>query len=126
MPPWPGPIKLSCIGKQHEKRISKTAYQAEYERMIARVESSKGQYLKKRRQATVEPVLGTLINFMGMRKVNTRGLLLAHKNFLLAATSYNLKKYLNFSKKKILAQAEALEEQLLAICKLHFSVGYEE
>lgn len=109
------PIKIACIGKQHEKKISKTAYQAEYERMIARVESSKGQYLKKRRQATVEPVLGTLINFMGMRKVNTRGLALAHKNFVLAAASYNLKKYLNFTKKRVLAQVNALEGQISAI-----------
>ncbi|MDF9797828.1 hypothetical protein OKW21_003091 [Catalinimonas alkaloidigena] len=109
------PIKIQCIGKGYEKRIDKTAYQAEYERMIARVESSKGQYLKKRRQATVEPVLGTLINFMGMRKINTRGLALAHKNFVLAAASYNLKKYLNFSKKRVIAQVNALEGQISAI-----------
>jgi hypothetical protein len=30
--------------------------------------------MKKRRQSTVEPVLGTLINFMGIRRIWTRGL----------------------------------------------------
>jgi len=93
--------------------------------MITRIKSSKGQYLKKRRQATVEPVLGTLLNFMGMRKVNTRGLALAHKNFVLAAACYNLKKYLNFSKKRLIAQVNALEEKLLATVNLSSFSGSE-
>jgi transposase len=115
------PIKMACIGKQFEKKISKTAFQAQYERMISRVESKKGQVLKKKRQSTVEPVLGTLINFMGMRKVNTRGLGLAHKNFLLAAASYNLKKYLNFSRKLAQAKAQAMRTELSSLLETKFS-----
>uniref|UniRef100_UPI001C63537E transposase n=1 Tax=Rufibacter sp. XAAS-G3-1 TaxID=2729134 RepID=UPI001C63537E len=52
---------------------------------------------KSLRQATVEPVLGTLINYMGLRKINTRGIKQALKVLLLAATAYNLKKLLYFS-----------------------------
>ncbi|WP_121357594.1 transposase [Flavisolibacter nicotianae] len=46
--------------------------------------------MKKLRQATVEPVIGTLINFLGMRRVNTRGVKLANKCLLVAAVCYNL------------------------------------
>lgn len=49
-----------------------------------------------RRQSTVKPVLGTLINFMGMRKIWTRGKQQANKFMLGAATAYNLKKWLNY------------------------------
>ncbi|MGB3149757.1 MAG: transposase [Maribacter sp.] len=46
----------------------------EYERNIARVESQQGRYMKGKRQSTVEPVFGTLTQFMGMRRINTIGL----------------------------------------------------
>ena len=41
-------------------------------------------------------VLGTLINFLNMKRVNTRGMDLANKHVLMAALSYNLKKYLKY------------------------------
>lgn len=52
---------------------------------------------KAKRSATVEPVFGTLTEFMGMRKVNTRGIGNANKGMLMAATAYNLKKLLKFT-----------------------------
>jgi hypothetical protein len=51
-------------------------------------------------QATVEPVLGTLINFMGIRRIWTRGLKNANKFMLGAAVAYNLKKWLNYIEQK--------------------------
>ena len=48
--------------------------------------------MKKLRSSTVEPVLGTLLDFRAMRKVRTRGIRLANKHVLLAAMAYNLKK----------------------------------
>ncbi|CAM3835463.1 transposase [Pontibacter korlensis] len=56
--------------------------------------------MKRLRQATVEPVLGTLLNHMGMRKVNTHGLELAHKGMLVAAAAYNLQKLLHFTPRR--------------------------
>jgi hypothetical protein len=44
----------------------------------------------------VEPVIGTLVNFLGMRRVNTRGIKLANKCLLVAATCYNLKRLLKW------------------------------
>jgi transposase len=95
------PIKESCIGKSHEKKVEITYYREEYERTIKRINSRWGKRMKGLRQATVEPVLGTLINFLGLRKINTRGIKQAQKVMLLAATAYNLKKLLSFKPKKI-------------------------
>ena len=63
--------------------------------MHERLQSSYAKKMKKLRQATVEPVLGTLINFMGIRRIWTRGLKSANKFMLGAAIAYNLKKWLN-------------------------------
>jgi hypothetical protein len=48
----------------------------------------------------VEPVLGTLINFMGLRRIWTREIKNANKFMLRAAAAYNLKKWLNHEVKK--------------------------
>jgi len=60
-----------------------------------------GRRMKSIRQSTVEPVFGTLIEHLGMRKMNTIGIRQSNKNMLLAAVAYNLKKYLSFDKKNI-------------------------
>ncbi|WP_236551540.1 transposase [Tenacibaculum maritimum] len=57
--------------------------------------------MKATRQSTVEPVFGTLTQFMGLRKINTVGFIQANKVMHMAAIAYNLKKYLNFITKKV-------------------------
>ena len=64
------------------------------------------------RSKTVEPVIGTLVNFTNMKRVNTRGIKNANKHVLMASLTYNLKKYLRFTIKKpsILAQVLSLKQ----------------
>ncbi len=95
------PIRKTCLKSSQEKRITITYYKAEYDRNIARVNSKRGSYMKRKRQSTVEPVFGSLTQFFGMRKVNTKGIEQANKIMLMSATAYNLKKYLNFVKKEV-------------------------
>jgi hypothetical protein len=90
------PIRDSCIGKSNCKRIEETLDKALYEEMHERMQTPKAQKMKKLRQATVEPVLGTLINFLGMRRLNTRGIKLANKCLLMAGCAYNLKRLLKW------------------------------
>src|SRR5690554_3377160 len=68
--------------------------------------------LVKRRSSTVEPVLGTLINHHNMRRINSRGMPQANKHIMMAALTYNLKKYLRFVVKKpsVLAQVVSLQQ----------------
>jgi len=105
------PIKTACLGKSHEKRIAITYYMGEYERAIARSKTRLGRKMKALRQSTVEPVFGTLIEHLGMRKMNTIGIRQANKKMLLAAVAYNLKKYLNFDRKIVGSMAKAAGNQ---------------
>ena len=99
------PLASECIGKSHEKRISMTVYKDYYDRAMERAKSRKGKYYKAVRQSTVEPVFGTLINFTGMRKINTRGIESANKVMLMAAMAYNLKKLVKYRARKGISRA---------------------
>ena len=68
--------------------------------MHARLQTNYAKKMKKLRSATVEPVLGTLINFMGTRRIWTRGMSGANKFMIAAAVAYNLKKWLNYKSRK--------------------------
>ena len=103
------PIKASCLGRTaKEKKFSVTYFRAEYGRNIERVNSPRGRYMKGKRQSTVEPVFGTLTQFMGLRKINTLGIAQANKVMHLAGMAYNLKKYLKFTQKLTKSGAKAL------------------
>jgi hypothetical protein len=66
--------------------------------------------ISKIRSRTVEPVLGTLINFLNMRRVNTRGMAQANKHVLMVAITYNLKKLMNFNRLKAKSNAIAMQQ----------------
>jgi len=91
------PCKAECIGNKPFKAIEDTIDKPYYDRMNERVTSKKGKQMKTLRSATVEPVLATLLCFAGMRKVYTKGIDLANKHVLMAATAYNIKKLLKFN-----------------------------
>jgi len=109
------PIKIACLGKAHEKKIAITYYMQEYERAIVRSKTRMGRKMKSVRQSTVEPVFGTLIEHLGMRKMNTIGIRQANKNMLLAAVAYNLKKYLKFERKTIIQIAKEVKTFCLEV-----------
>ena len=50
--------------------------------------------MKRLRQSTVEPVFGSLVQYYGLNKINVLGKEGAHKNMLMAAIAFNIKKYL--------------------------------
>jgi transposase len=91
------PCKVGCIGDKPFKTIEDTIDKPFYDRMYKRVTSKIGKQMKTLRSSTVEPVLGTLLSFGGMRKVYTKGIDLASKHVLMAATAYNIKKLLRYN-----------------------------
>ena len=110
------PLQRSCLGKTaNEKKFSVTYYREEYQRNITRVNSKRGRYMKAKRQSTVEPVFGTLTQFMGLRKINTIGIEQANKVMHLSAMAYNLKKYLKFITKRVKSDANAVCHFVLQI-----------
>lgn len=102
------PIRSECLKKSQEKRITITFYNKEYQRNNKRVNSKRGKYMKAKRQSTVEPVFGTLTQFMGLRKINIIGLAQANKVMHLSAMAYNLKKYLKFITKTTKSDVKSL------------------
>ena len=65
--------------------------------------------MKGKRQSTVEPVWGTLTQFMGLKKINTIGIEQANKVVQMAACAYNLKKLLRFIKTDIQTKAQSAQ-----------------
>lgn len=114
--------KSACIKKSHERRITITVYRDEYERAISRIKSKQGRYMKSKRQSTVEPVFGTLVNFMGMRKLNTIGIFQANKVMLMAAMAYNLKKYIIFSAPKAQSVSQCIKNAKFFLAALYKSI----
>jgi hypothetical protein len=102
------PLKEQCTGyKKNETVLRDTIDRPYYERMHIRMQTKKARILMKKRQATVEPVIGSLVNYFGMKKVSTKGIDQANKCMALSATAYNIKKLLKY--KSILVQTKILE-----------------
>lgn len=91
-------LKENCVAyKKRRTVISDTTDRPFYERMHLRMQTKKARMLMKKRQSTVEPVIGTLVNYMGMKKVNVKGLEQSNKCMTLSAVAYNLKKLLKYT-----------------------------
>ena len=102
------PLRAKCIGNSDFKDITESTDKPLYDEMHQRLQTPKAKRLKKQRSSTVEPVLGTLINFMGMRRMWTRGIKNANKFMIGAAIAYNLKKWIRYRTNKINIQVHVL------------------
>jgi transposase len=119
------PFRVECCGaKTKFKKIDHSIHKSYYDRQHKKLTENKSyaQKMSRLRSSTVEPVLGTLVNFLNMKRVNTRGIDLANKHVLMAALTYNLKKYLKFISKKAISQAVAIQIDVNAIFSTYFSV----
>ena len=119
------PLRRSCISdKAKVKKVQHSIYKAELERAKARQQTVKAKVMKRKRSSTVEPVWGTLINFTGMKRLNARGLKAANKMLLIAATVYNLKKWLKFTapktNSKIVAMVKTKAREAFVLIKTQF------
>lgn len=104
------PLREQCLGlKNKSKKITTTIHKPLYDRMHQRMKSKKAKQMIRLRGSTVESVLGTLINFRGMRRVRTRGIEQANKFMIGAATAYNLKKWLNYNPRHVKTAVASLK-----------------
>lgn len=110
-------FKAICIGKGSFKTIAVTADKELFEKMDERLQTVLAIKMKKLRSSTVEPVLGTLVNYLGMRRVNTKGIELAGKCMMMAAIAYNLKKLLKQQVKSRLNKIKIAIDCQLALVK---------
>lgn len=119
------PLRTSCIGGRADyKKIEDTVDKHLYDQMHQRLKTPYAKKMKKLRQSTVEPVLGTLINFMGLRRIWTRGIKNANKFMLGAAIAYNLKKWLNYQQQKQKTTVMAIKKTKEDLCFLFFMLWH--
>jgi hypothetical protein len=117
----PCPLRSACIGKSDFKKIDDSIDKPFYDRMHARLQSINSERIRQIRSSTVEPVLGTLVNYLAMRRVNTRGIKQASKCILMSAVAYNLKKLLKWESKKIKVMAKAKVSEIKNDLKIFVS-----
>jgi len=119
------PLRKECCGEKTKfKKIDHSIYKEYYDRMHKKLTAKKAyaRRMSRLRSSTVEPVLGTLINFLNMKRVNTRGIKLANKHVLMAALTYNLKKYLKFISNRAISMAMAIQVEAKTRFSGSFSV----
>lgn len=114
------PFAKSCIGISPECRITITYYWEHDERIKAKLAAPAGRRMKSHRQSVVEPVFGVLTQFMGIRKLYTKGIRNAYKQMLMAAAAYKLKKLLKHAKPPIksVANIKVLSQSRQALEKM--------
>ena len=100
------------IGKSDFKNIDDSIDKPFYDRMHQRLQTVNREKIRQLRSSTVEPVLGTLVNYLGMRRVNTRGIKQAAKCILMSAIAYNLKKLLKWEAREIKVMAMAKMKEI--------------
>ena len=123
------PLKKECTGyKEKSKKvlIKETLDKPYYDRMHIRMQTRKARILMKLRQSTVEPVIGTLVNYLGIKRVNSKGLAQANKCLTMAAIAYNLKKMLKHKSKTVRQSLQNLKSNVLHtpnafLCRNHLN-----
>jgi transposase len=94
------PFKEQCsVYGKNGPSIKETTDKPYYNRMHLRMQTRKASILMKKRQSTVEPVIGTLVNYLAIKKISSRGLPQANKCLTVAAVAYNLKKLIKHTSK---------------------------
>jgi len=113
------PIRTKCLGKSNYKNLVDSVKKPLFDEMHKRMNEVYGKRMMVIRKSTVEPIIGNLIEYLGMRKVNTIGIKLANKCMIMAGIAYNLKKLIKYGKK-------GLWDALLSLLtqRLHFPVQY--
>ena len=104
------PLRKSCIGEKTKfKKIDNSIFKPHYDKMHAKLQTMHAKRILKKRSSTVEPVLGTMINFLNLKRTNARGIKQAMKHVLMSALVYNLKKYINFVTRKRISVPVAID-----------------
>jgi len=95
-------MRTKCLGKKDYKNLVDSANKPLFDEMHKRMNEVYGKRMMVIRKSTVEPIIGNLIEYLGMRKVNTIGIKLANKCMIMAGIAYNLKKLIKYGKKYLL------------------------
>lgn len=94
------PFKHACVGKSKQKMITNSISKPLFDEMHQRINGTEGKKMMSIRKSTVEPIIGNLVEYLGMKKVYTKGIKLANKCMLMAGLCYNIKKLMKQTAKR--------------------------
>jgi transposase len=95
------PLRNKCTSGKKQRLVQHSIYIDEYERLDSRIKSYNGKKKRRIRQITTEPLFAEAKENHGLSKFMTRGIQKAKKNSMLIASVQNLKRLINFGKKKL-------------------------
>ena len=88
--------------------------------MYEKLQTPYAKRIMKKRGSTVEPVLGTMLNFLNLKRVNTRGIKAANKHVMMSALAYNLKNVMKFNRPKLKIIVKSFQNETLKVGELLF------
>lgn len=94
-------LKRLCVSNRGNKNIDVDQWEEYRRRLRKRMESEEGKRKYKKRKETVEPVIGTIKQAMGVREFLLRGKRKVEGEFGIVAIGYNLKKIWGHLKEKL-------------------------
>lgn len=101
------PYKQKCITSDTGRLLFHPVYKEQFDKLEKRLKTPMAKRASRWRK-TVERAFGELINNLGVKKVNTLGIENANKKFIMAAFTYNLKKFLKYGYKYASSSPTAL------------------
>jgi len=113
--------KKKCITKKTGRTLYHPVYKEQYDNLKKRLQTPMAKRATRYRKV-VERAFGELKNDLGMVKVNTLGLKNAHKRFIMAAFTYNLKKFVKYGYKY--ASSPAVSKGILSNKNLYFKLNF--
>lgn len=112
------PFKMTCANPAGFKSLADVICKELYDQMHLRMQTTKAKTMRRLRSSTVEPVIGTLVNFTAMGKVYTKGIKLANKCMIMSAVAYNLKKLVRASTTKVKKRvAEVIKDSISEVSR---------
>ena len=90
--------KQKCISKEMGRLIFHPVYKEQFDKLEKRLNTHMAKKASRWRKG-VERAFAELINNLGVKKINTLGLKNANKKLIMAAFTYNLKKFLKYGYK---------------------------
>lgn len=105
-------IEQCCGAKTKYKKIQISVHKELFDQMNERYKKPDARSAATIRAKTVEPVLGSLINYFGLKKLYSKGIKAASKHCLMASLCYNLKKMMKKADRKTESLMHCLEIRL--------------
>jgi len=115
--------KQKCITRNAGRLLYHPVYKEQYDNLEKRLKTPMAKRASRWRKG-VERAFAELINNLSVKKVNTLGIENANKKFIMAAFTYNLKKFLKYGYKYVSSSPAALRKDINKSSEITLELQY--